>query len=643
MTPSDLDLGDHDTEAADAEAFEDTCEWLLSEYRSWLSSRGAPADDWVAHQLLHHKWAYLDGHLGRWRVADMREILLALFPRKVIVDEEDLPEVVPAAGRFLSFLDATGLLDAGGDPLDRLRKGLERLTQSFLNSMRDTTSFGLAKSVLAGMVDEGLDPTDPDDLDAWMTRFNALPDDERARLLPGPDFGRGTVHLALPDDSVLAAAALSSAVMRQTAAFLDWVGDGRPLTQKGNIKLADGKTLIELLGTDDRFDETIGDRTFKTHSTTDLPGVDLVFRLALKARLARRRKGSVKRTKRGARLADEPLPAWRALVDAMIDIGLVNAGRNDHYGLWWWADHLQDGATELLAVAAAAGEPLPVEAIADAAYEDFGKVYDLESLPETARRTLPTSLLTGVGRLVDRLVWLGAATREGVDVVPDEWGGQRRAGGDLGLTDLGRWFVRPMLIAQGYEVLMTGELAGAPVDVLLAEVANRPLEAMHAEVRAWAAARDSAADELGAAAREAPGPDLRAMAFEALDVIGDEAVPVVRSMVDEPDLRPWAVSWLVARGDEQPSALAPADVGAGLVQALAVALVNGGPDTVANMLADATPASEQAAMIEQLWHVDDPYTAPVLEALAAAAERKVAKAARRALFRHRSAASNRRT
>jgi hypothetical protein len=58
---------------------------------------------------------------------------LALFPRKVIVDEEDLPAVVPDARRFLSFLDATGLLDSGSHPLSRLHDELDRLTQPFLD------------------------------------------------------------------------------------------------------------------------------------------------------------------------------------------------------------------------------------------------------------------------------------------------------------------------------------------------------------------------------------------------------------------------------------------------------------------------------------------------------------------------------
>ena len=639
--PEALDLTTDEVDVADEEAFDDTSEWLLERYRRWLSDKGLDGEDWVAHQLLHFKWGYLEGHLGRWRVGDLREILLELFPSKVVVDEDDIADVVPAVSRFLTFLDDNDLLARDGDALPHLLEELKRLAEPFAVGMRDSSGFGLAKSLFAGMIDEGVDPGDPGAIAAWMERFNALPEEERARQLPGPVTARGAVHMALSDDATLAAMAVETPVMRQIAAFLDWVGDdGQALTQKGNLKLADGKALVELLGTDDRFDPTIGERTFKTQSTTDLPGVDLVFRLTLEARLARRYKGRVRRTKRGVRLPDEPLAVWREVVDAMLDIGLVDAGREDRYRMRWWVGFVEEGARELLVVAARGGVPLPVQVLSDAVYEGLGQAYDLEPLPDVARTSLPDTVAWGVGRLVDRLVWLGAATRDGVVVARDRWGHERRDGGELGLTDIGRWFVRPMLLARGYEVALAGELAHASADVLLAAIADRPLDAMHAEVRAWAAVRDTAADELAAAARQASGSEIRALAFEALEVIGDDAVPVVRALVDEPELRPWAVGWLVARSDEQPPAFAT-DAAAGFVQAMAVALVVGGPDAVAAMLSDETRVDEQIAVIEQLWHVDDPYTAQVLEALAEAADRKVAKAARKALFKHRSAASNR--
>ena len=58
---------------------------------------------------------------------------------------------------------------------------------------------------------------------------------------------------------------------------------GRAVTDRGNLKLADGKELRRVLGTDDRFDEQIGDRVFKTKSSEELSDVDWTYRIALEA------------------------------------------------------------------------------------------------------------------------------------------------------------------------------------------------------------------------------------------------------------------------------------------------------------------------------------------------------------------------
>ncbi len=635
LDPDDLDLTTDEIEEEDEEEFEQTRAWLLEGHRDWLVEHGLDGEDWVAHQLLHYKWAYLDGHLGFWGVAELQEILLGLFPRKVVVEPEDVPLVVPAAANFLRYLDDTGLLAPGSDPLPRLLDALRRMEVPFRGEIADPANFDVGKMLFSGMAADGVDLNDEAAVGAWIEAYNALPEEERKRRLPR----RTLPPMVLPDDETLAAQALAAPAMRQLAAFLDWVGDGRGLTQKGNLKLADGKALVALLDTSDRFDEIIGEEAFKTVSTTDLPGVDLVYRLALKARLARKQHGRVQRTKRGSRLAGEALDAWREVVTAMLDIGMIRAGREDHYGLRWWEEHLEEGVAELLAVLAQGGAPPPVEAVREAAYQGFADDYDLDALPATHRDRLPDGIGSSVDRLIARLVWLGAATREGADVELSPWGSERWVGGELALTDLGRWFARPLLLAEGYEVSTTGALADASADTLLSEIGEWPPEAVNAEVRAWATARDAPADELAAAARRASAPDVRALVFEALDMLGEEAVPVVRQLVDDSDLRPWASFWLVQRGEDEPGSFDPADAPAALVQAFAVALLAGGPEAVVEMLSHDTPVNEQLGMLDVLWRADDPYTTPVLEALASGADKKVAKTARKALFKRRSAGS----
>jgi len=45
---------------------------------------------WVAAQVLDFKWGYLDGDLSRWEPEEVEEILLGLFPAKVMLDPDDL-------------------------------------------------------------------------------------------------------------------------------------------------------------------------------------------------------------------------------------------------------------------------------------------------------------------------------------------------------------------------------------------------------------------------------------------------------------------------------------------------------------------------------------------------------------------------
>jgi hypothetical protein len=77
---------------------------------------------------------------------------------------------------------------------------------------------------------------------------------------------------------------------------------------------------------------------------------------------------------------------------------------------------------------------------------------------------------------------------------------------------------------------------------------------------------------------------------------------------------------------------------AAMVESLAVILAVGGPATVADTLGDLGPPAEQANVLERLWRVDSPHTTAVLEAIADGhPDKGVAKAARKALFKRRSA------
>jgi len=66
--------------------------------------------------------------------------------------------------------------------------------------------------------------------------------------------------VALPDDAEYAASAAESPILKTFAGLAKFVGDGRKLTQTGQLTLADARVLVELLGTGDVMDPDFGDR-----------------------------------------------------------------------------------------------------------------------------------------------------------------------------------------------------------------------------------------------------------------------------------------------------------------------------------------------------------------------------------------------
>ena len=505
----------------------------------------------------------------------------------------------------------------------------------------DPADVGLAASLVDAMVADGVELTDRAAVNAWIDAFNALPSGERVRVISG--HGRRLTPMLLPDDDALATAALDAVATRQVVGFLSWVGDGQTLTPQRHLGLADGKRLVAVLETGDRFDHTVGGRVFPTKSTAELTGVDLIFRVAIESGLVRAHEGTLQVTERGRRfreLADhtddpgEVLDAWRAIVVAMLNIGPTASGQEDRYGWSWLQGFVDQGVEEIPYALGISGNPLPVRNLMRAAFARFSAVHQMDRLPDLFRSMLPDLVTRTINSLADRLVWLGIASRDDAGTERDLWGDERQIGGQLGLTPLGNWYIRPRLIAGGYEVPVIGAYSDAPGHELLKAIADWPPEAFESEVQVWARGRADPAGELAAAARAADKPDGRQLAFVAFSALGEQSEAAVRGLLDAPALRPFASVWLVERGYEEPGFISPDDAPHGLVQLLASVLLGIGADALHETRPARDTGEGNVAMIEGLWRVDDPYTAPVLEALSNSPVRKVARAARRGLFKH---------
>lgn len=169
--------GDDEYESASAE--------LKERFAAWVANEGLPVGLDAPEGLLHYKWGYVDGHLTRWRRRDLDEVLLELYPAKVMTDSDELDEVLAEARAFLTFLAATGLLDVGSEAAGVLVDHLGAIDGQFRSNMADQSRFSVGKRLWTDAAAEGVRLDDPAAVEAFMARFNARPRAERDAILGG--------------------------------------------------------------------------------------------------------------------------------------------------------------------------------------------------------------------------------------------------------------------------------------------------------------------------------------------------------------------------------------------------------------------------------------------------------------------------
>ena len=242
----------------------------------------------------------------------------------------------------------------------------------------------------------------------------------------------------------------------------------------------------------------------------------------------------------------------------------------------------------------------------------------------------------------DQAAGLSLALEALADLGVVELGTDEAAGGlTVTLSRLGTWGVHRRLRAQGWHVPVLGGGARGDAAALLATLASCDVEDGEAEIAAWLAVRSSAdaARELVEAARQG-SPGLRGAGFAVLDRVGADAVPTVRSALDDPVLHAHAAVWLHEHGEE--ADLGPGDRAWLLVDLGAGLLEEADPrDVVAELLPDVPPAA-QAELVAGLWEVSHPSVTDLLTALSDHhPDPAVARAARKAAFKARSPLSGR--
>lgn len=634
----------------DEEGFLAARDLLLERFERWLTPRLTdPESDPTeaagdVGSALSWKWSYGDGHLGRWRIDDISEFLLEWCPRKLSVSQADCVPIPAALGAFACFLDDEGLMARGSSPAAAIVKATTEMTDGFVAAMGDPSNFGMAKSLFSAASADGVDFADPQGMQDWIDEFNSRPQEERHQILPDsaqPRPPRPVLPpVAMPDDVEVASSMAAAPVLATFAAFAEFIGGGRKLTKTGNLTLADARALVERLETGDVMDESIGDRTFRTTSSAELPRLRHIFAWARKAGVVRVVHGRVIATKKGLAIARDPAGFFDRSVEALLAIGLL-ASQRDSDGWFAWPDvnALLDGSVDqLLTGLYVAQQPLPLDGLCAVGSELVLKAFEFRALTddEVARR-----IGTDIVDMVDALELAGVVCRADF-VEPDanhKWASRRRLGGTVELTAAGVATARRRLVAAGVSAPVAGRFADASATELLLGTDLEDFLVMRGEIEAWRRRRDpaQAAAELAAAVMELEDP-LRSLALVLMEEIDlDVAGPEVRRLAAHQGTRGYALCWLVDHGLEEQATLFDPDDAACFVDVLAHRMATTGPEGLCETLTLAGSHEAQIGVVGRMWRSPSMATSFVLAAIADTHPvRLVAKAARKASFQRRS-------
>lgn len=228
-------------------------------------------------------------------------------------------------------------------------------------------------------------------------------------------------------------------VLRRFEVLVDFYGDGRKLTQTGKPTLADARSLVALLGTDDTMDRTIGDKTFKTHSASELPELMFTIRWATAAGVLRKEHGKLRATASWRNLAGDPLKRWTKAADCLPKLGPLT-GFYEHNPYRDPDELLDEFAPYLLD--SLAGGPVAFDEALDLVCDHADAHYEWLVPFEQEREFQRVLFGSDLDVLVMILGWAGIVVREGASFEADRWLPKRKrpVGGTLRLTEAGRWW-----------------------------------------------------------------------------------------------------------------------------------------------------------------------------------------------------------
>jgi hypothetical protein len=623
---------------------------LLDEFSSWLDSSEPDRAELVGDVGIFLDWrqGYSSGVLDEFADADIEEFLLQWCPRKLSAPAEDADGMCQAVGAYVEFMGRTGRLVGGFDRAAALTTLADGLIPTMRAEMDNPANFGMAKTLFAGLGD--VSGMSEDELlaalQARVDEHNALPFDERkastdAFIAPEPEpYELPFVYIPPPatDVDVSAAAAPLRAKIADLREYLGTTG--KSLTGKGNLKLADGRELIELLDTGDEMDPQIGDKTFRTVSTAELPRLMFLLDVAKRAGAIRVYQRRLVPTKAWA--TRPPVQQATALVAAIIELGPLQSQSSGRVWFFNELHQLLDSGIVLWL------SPL-LGPSAEGPFDDLvelAKVVVAEQLaphwPEHSMGSIDKFTTRDMSRIFEMLELAGVVQWTGRVEVPDPYGWSSWADGTVVLTALGRHVLPGYVDDAGIVLHRVEDLSNADGTALIGAMLSVPDTQHESLVAAWRPDRPviERVQLLTEAIASTDAAKSRLMGFVALDMFDLGVVePLVRQLLDSP-VAGNAAMWLMAHDRADIASLGSfVDIGA-MIDVLAGNLDE--PDELCDLFTTGPDADQPFRLLEDMWRHPAPETARVLDALGRhLPDRKLAKAARKAALRHRSWMANR--
>ena len=612
---------------------------LIDEFSNWLVEAGAP--DVVAS--VNYAETFLD-----WRAnaplpnideSVIREFLLRWCPRQLNLPPGDSWRVCTSVAAFVDFLGYTGRLNGGPRAAEALIGITIELADAMESKMADPNNFGMAKSLFAGI--EGAESMTGDELMAALQQrvdeHNARPWDER-KALTDRFFEPETLELPFlyipPPEADVAAVAASAKLPAHIEALRDYLGEsGKALTAKGNLKLADGRALVDILDTGDQVDPKYGDKTYKTHTTERL--TQLMHRLALAEAVGAVRTVNNRLVPVKAWSRRSPIDKATRLFQSVVDYGVLTM---THRGIGFYAEvheAVDDFVVHWLAGLMA---PQAQGNFADIAELNAFMVGDQFPSQEAEYYLSGDGLAGDLSQIIHMLDLTGAVEWIGRQESTTRWGRRFWTGGTVAITAFGRHVLPSYLPAAGIVLRTAGDLTEASLPDLIAAMGDAPPEQHSAMLSAWkpslrATERAGLVTALIAKSADA---HTRLVGLRLLGMFdADVAEPHMRQLLDTAAAGHAAI-WLIENGSSDRDTLGDFVTPAVLVDILSQMIDH--PELLCEQF---LAASDSEHMLEFFWHHPAPETASVLDALGQhLPDRALAKMSRKAAMRHRSWMAN---